>query len=436
MDTLNFTHSLLYISYHPSSINRKQFKKRKELSSKKLLALLIILTIFIATTILSGLSQLADNIIIGNSGTIIAISPLHIEGKYVKDIFGNTIVLRGINKHGFEDQSTGVWQRPDSSITTAWEPETIKANLDAIKTWGINLLRIHTAINLWKYDVDGFRQKIKDLLTWAGERGIYVIYDCYSVVDYFSEGHQADPLPYPPYNSRPDVIGSEREFVEFWVSIANELKDYPNVLFELWNEPHIKEGYTWEEMREGWKNVTQWCINAIRATGAENIIVASWSWGIWVNLDYPWESPPSPVRNPAAALDWIVIFNLSDPLGNILYDTHLYRGDFHRSEPEYVNSWTYEDIKSGLHYCWVDYVLNNLSKPIIFGEIGPNMAQTGIELERELAFYNNSLTIFNELGINYAGFWWWQLGQYAHLTGEPNYQPNRAGEVLIKSLQD
>ncbi|MEM2292361.1 MAG: cellulase family glycosylhydrolase [Nitrososphaerota archaeon] len=396
-----------------------------------------IIVIFLSIIVLSTVfSSPRTNVIIINTGTILHISPLFIEGRYIKNIYGNIITLRGINKHGFEDYPAGSWQHPDGHIiTNRWEPEIVKANLDAMKAWGMNAIRIHTAINFWKYNIGNFRQNIKDLITWAGERGMYVIYNCYSVVDYFSEGHQPDPLPYPPYNSRPDVIGSEEEFVNFWVSVANELKDYPNVLFELWNEPHIAQNNTWEEMRNSWKNVTQRCINAIRATGATNIIIASWSWGIWTNLDSPWEQPPTPVRDPAATLDWIMIFNLNDPLGNILYDTHLYRGDIHRSTPSWTNCWTYDDIKLGLQYCWVNYVINNMSKPILFGEIGPNMWHTGIELERELAFYNNTLSILNEYGISYTAFWWWPSGAYAHLKGLPNYQPNQAGEILIRSLQ-
>ncbi|MEM2424389.1 MAG: cellulase family glycosylhydrolase [Candidatus Bathyarchaeia archaeon] len=407
--------------------------ERRKLVGEKFSVLIMILMIL--TTVMVSLTSLTTNVVIRNSGTIVRISPLHVEGRYIKDILGNVVTLRGINKHGFEDYPTGIWQRPDGSITNKWEPETVKANLNAMKTWGINTIRIHTAINFWKYNIGNFRQNIKDLLTWAGERGIYVIYDCYSVVDYFSEGCQPDPLPYPPYNSRPDVIGSEDEFVEFWVSLANELKSYPNVLFELWNEPHIHENYTWAEMRESWKNVTQRCINAIRATGASNIIVASWCWGIWANLNYPWELPPGPVRDPAATLDWVMIFNLSDPLDNILYDTHLYRGDIIRSKPEWVDCWTYDDIKLGLQYCWVEYVLYNITKPLLLGEVGPNMWASGEELERELAFYNNTLKLCKEYEMSFCGFWWWPTGKYAHLTNQPNYQPNRAGEILIKSLQ-
>lgn len=412
------------------------FERGIKLIGRKFPFLIMTLMVLAVTMVSVVSSLLTTNVVIRNSGTITVISPLRVEGRYIKDIFGNIVTLRGINKHGFEDYPTGSWQRLDGSIiSNTWEPETIKANLDAMKAWGMNCVRFHFALNFWKYNVGNFRNNIKDLATWAAERGMYVIIDGYSVVDSFSEGHEPDPLPYPPYNSRPDVIGSEAEFIEFWASVAQDLKGCPNVLFELWNEPHIKEGYTWEGMRDSWQNVTQWCINAIRATGAPNIVIASWSWGIWCNLDYPWEPPPGPVSDPAATLDWIPYFNLSDPLNNIIYDTHLYRGDFIRSEPEWVNCWTYQDIKLGLQYCWLEYILNNINKPILLGETGPNMWNTGEELERELAFYNNTLTILNEYGVNYCGFWWWPTGAYAHLTGQPNFQPNRAGEILIQSLK-
>ena len=34
---------------------------------------------------------------------------IHVEGRLIKDDFGNTVYLRGVKKHGFEDSVNGKW---------------------------------------------------------------------------------------------------------------------------------------------------------------------------------------------------------------------------------------------------------------------------------------------------------------------------------------
>jgi len=402
----------------------------KGLQNTKFHTMILILVIFTGIFSLSlATSLLMNSIIIRNSGAIATISPLHVEGRYIKDSFNNTVVLRGVNQEGFLDSPNGWWNPEGGGYTSGfgvWNPDAVKYNLDGMKSWGCNVLRLHTSIRWWIEDNSSYRQHIRDTTTWAGERGIYVIFEPYCI-----DGGMQYECPWPPYipESQWAIIPDRQAFVDYWASVANELKGLPNVLFEIYNEPHGNA-----TVRDDFFNVTQQCINAIRATGAKHIIIVQWSYGIWCNLDCP---PPA---NPASTMNWVEQYPLNDPIGNIVYSFHNYRGDFHRTLDGRVNAWEYDDIKLGLQYCLVDYVLNNLSKPVICGEIGANMWWTGEELERELAYFNNSLTIYNEWNISYLAWVWTIPAHMRHGLLQNGYPwlppPGRNGEILVNKIAE
>lgn len=413
----------------------------RRLHSTKFYALLIALTV-LAGTLLSmpAISSLMSNVAIRSSGSIATILPLHVEGRYIKNALNQTIVLRGVNQAGMLDHPNGWWNPEGGGYTSGygvWNPDAVKYNLDKMKEWGFNVVRLHTAINWWLDDESNYRQHFKDIITWAGERGIYVIFEPYSVI---YPRHPA--MPFPPYLTPEEetVIPSKQAFVDYWASVANELKAYPNVIFELFNEPHSEtvEGYN---ARDEWFDAAQMSIDSIRVTGANQIIIVQWDYGAWVNLDYPPPSPPEPSpEGTASTLDWVLLYPLNDPLSNIVYSTHNYRGDFHRSVSDPIrNSYTYDDIKLGLQYAWIDYVLNTLNKPVLVGEIGANMWQTGEELERELAYFNNSLTIYNEWNMSYLAWVWTIPAHMRHglLQSDQPWcpPPNEVGQILIARIR-
>jgi hypothetical protein len=365
------------------------------------------------------------------------VSKLHAEGRYIKDSLGRTIILRGVNQAGFHDSPNGWWNPEGGGYLSGlgvWDPDAVKYNLDGMKSWGCNVLRLHTRIAWWIDDTSNYRQHIKDTITWAGERGIYVIFEPYSI----STG-ASTPLPWAPYaTDQSDVayMPNSAAFIDYWTSVANELNGFPNVIFEIYNEPHsapINEFFT----------VAQSWIYAVRATGANQLVIVQWDYGIWANLGFPWETPPDKCRYDGPTMDWVYYHPLNDPLGNIVYSFHNYRGDFHNTVPETeprVNVWEYDDIKTALQSCWVEYVLNVLNKPVICGEIGANMWWTGEELQHELAYLNNSLTIYNEWNMSYLAWIWTIPAHMKHGLLQNDYvwlpPPNEAGEILIDSISE
>lgn len=91
--------------------------------------------------------------------------------------------------------------------------------------------------------------------------------------------------------------------------LANEYKNNPYVWFDMYNEPKTD--------KTSWTNAFQTIINTIRATGNNNIIVASGNyWGQDANN---WEC-----KNISDANSAILTSTLSDPAGNLVYSIHTY----------------------------------------------------------------------------------------------------------------
>jgi len=361
------------------------------------------------------------------------VSKLHVDGRYIKDSLGSTIILRGVNHAGFHDSPNGWWNPEDGGYTSGfgvWNSDAVKYNLDNMKFWGCNVIRLHTRIAWWLNDESNYRQHIKDVITWAGERSVYVIFEPYSVS---TEIHY--PLPWAPHATEPDdqaMMPNSSAFLDYWTSVANELKDFPNVIFEIFNEPHGDNG-----VRDEFFYVTQQWVDMMRTIGVEQLLIVQWDYGIWCNLAYP---PPDP-HNPdgwATTMFWVEEYPLNDSIGNIVYSFHNYRGDFHKSVPEWVNIWEYDDIKQALQTCLVEYVLYTLNKPIICGEIGANMWWIGEELQRELAYFNNSLTIYNEWNMSYLAWVWTVPAHMQHGLLQNGYAwlppPTPSGQILIDSI--
>ncbi|MEM7818743.1 MAG: cellulase family glycosylhydrolase [Candidatus Aenigmatarchaeota archaeon] len=378
------------------------------------------------------------------------VSKLHVEGKYLKDEEGNIIFLRGVNQPGFTDSPTGFWRCEGCGIWSGlcpWNASAVMDNLKVMKAWGTNAIRGHQTIRYWldneiihyesKCNVtQPYRENVKDVIEMAAEMGMYYIFDAYNLKGYGEEGSTQDRMPFPPYTNNTDVIPNEDAFVEYWRSVASELKNYPNVIFEIYNEPvGIPEKTTQEAMTD-WHRVWQKVINAIRSTGATQPIIIQWGYGIWVNLDY--------YTSPHGDLQWVENYTFNDPLNNLIYSTHIYRdgGFCHRSSSvpsSERNRWQYDEIKLCLNYTLVDYVVNKLNKPLFIGEIGANMWYSGVDLERELAYLNNTLSIMNDWGIGYTVWVWTVPAHMRHGILENGIwipPPNDAGMVLIKKIAE
>ncbi|MHA1833158.1 MAG: glycoside hydrolase family 5 protein, partial [Candidatus Baldrarchaeia archaeon] len=346
-----------------------------------------------------------------------------------------------------------------------WSDANVKAELDAMKSWGVNCIRCHFSVELWKYDVGpdnghpaspycsiSAREAMKRLAQFAAEKGMYVIYDAYTVKCYWTGGDQ-DPLPFPPYQTSPNasaIIANVSEFVDFWRSVASELKSYPNVIFEIWNEPHNRQSVsnrTHEEAFMDWMNAWNLCVEAIREEGATQPVIFQWAMGVYCNL-YEDQSTGEIYAGGGTTgslrlQHWLenAIGNLTDPLNNIIYSTHVYRVyggtglyQFESRDKYGYRGWPYEHVKTAFEYMGFKWVGDTLNKPLLIGEVGCDLAFTDEEYVREIAAWNNTLSIFNEWGIHYVAFWWRDIGIYKLHNGPPNFIPTESGEILMAAL--
>ncbi len=316
---------------------------------------------------------------------------LHVEGRTIKDANGNTVILKGVNAGGFGDTASG-W------FTTSWSETTVRNNLAAMKSWGINCVRIMGTARWWlensRENLQGsdvcsisHRDAIKRTIEIAQEYGFYVIFTFWSLdtVGPRSPGIQ-DYLPYPPRASAQNynTIRSTADFVELWAgnsatsqflarfrnvdtsgtppttsthvhnngvapqSVSEALQNYTNVIYELYNEPSGDNS--------GWSTVTQQCVDAIRARGDNHPIM--------VQCGYCMSFYGGP--------NWFdTMYNKLAGRTNIIYSSHIYRSD-----GSFVgNPYTYNDVYAQMmttpapNGFGCGYVLSK-NVPILIGEVG------------------------------------------------------------------
>jgi len=397
------------------------FKK----SADKLACLLILVIIFSNLPLMTAFSM--TNLTIRSSGTISygytnGTRPLHVDGRYIKDAYGNIVYLRGVNKHGFEDDPEGNW---GGFGYTNWD--NVAMQLDTMRSWGINVLREINTIQWWientpadtSQGVMTHREVVKRIIEMAAERGIYYMYTPWCVTS--SEAQVQ--LPFPPYTSATNVIPNEQAFVDYWVSVATELGVYDNVIYDLWNEPtgDINDWY------RVWQNV----INAIRGLGDQHVIIVQYYDSVYWNLD----------NMNGETLSWVQDYPFTGT--NLLYSTHTYRdnGSFGQkaSEPSGL-AYTYADVKLAFQSELINWVGETMNKPLIIGEIGCNMwyGDGTIEQQAELTGFENALTIFNEWNISYAAWEWWS-GVVSELISNPwesPITPTQSGQILKDAIAD
>jgi hypothetical protein len=222
-----------------------------------------------------------------------------------------------------------------------------------------------------------------------------------------------------------DVFPDIASFVEFWRMIANLLKNYPNVIFEFWNEPTRSGGLTEEEAKLEWFSFVQQAVNALRETGANQLILVQWGYGV---AYYP--SQPGTY----SIISWVNKYfsGLSDPAGNLVVSTHCYRCyDGFGRWPDGHRGYTVEELTEAFTD---EFLPVAETYPLIIGEIGANLAAS--DYNNEITAFRNAFDILGKKDVHYLAFWWFPSGARALLAGgQPNYQPTDAGLQLIQAIQ-
>jgi len=187
---------------------------------------------------------------------------LRVEGTQLVNEKGNPIVLRGVS-FGWHS----LWPRFYNKKAVKW----LK------KDWNCNVVRAAMGIehgdNNYLENPSFSKEKIKAIIDGAIKEDIYVIIDWHS--------HNVNL----------------EEAKAFFNEISNEYGKYPNIIYEIFNEPDHE---TWEEV----KAYSEEVIRIIRSNDSDNIIlVGSPKWDQDVHL---------PAANPIVGYD------------NLMYTMHFY----------------------------------------------------------------------------------------------------------------
>ena len=384
--------------------------------SKRVLIATLIATFLVISNYTIVLSQALDTVTISSSGSIGFISPLHTEGRYIKNSNNNVVVLRGFQKHGFEDEPEGKFYDANlNSYGNIFNEAVVRQNFQAMKSWGGNEVRLFFRADFWTNNPTGvtgthFKDCIKRVIEIAAEEGIYVVLCGFSIYN----GAGWHDLP---WNN--GFFSTIQGFANFWKGIASELKGYPNVLFELWNEVT--------------GNQNEWCegvnatIRAIREV-ANQIIIVQYNWDVWVRYNQ---------HAGSYGLDsWV-----TDPRiqgSNIVFSTHMYqdaRGIWKEDDVESF-LWEYNDVKQAFIEESVQWLLNDFQKPLYIGEYGPWAVEPGMPKDNVWVSSENGLKILNEWGVSYNVMWWWPSnpsdGDYALYSS--NFSPTSWGQIVQRVL--
>jgi aryl-phospho-beta-D-glucosidase BglC (GH1 family) len=226
-----------------------------------------------------------------------------VSGTEIIDASGNQLVLRGAQiASAFNDFST--WKdnynhlsNMNGIITSKLNP-TVFYQMSAV--WHMNALRLPTSNWIYsnKHDQILYLNLLDQVVQQANQAGLYVILDLHDDVQSGS-----------PYGSGASV--PKPETIDYWKAIATHYINNTQVMFDVFNEPQYPDASTW---LNGGGTITgstgktapivgmQAIVNAIRATGAQQIIIVG---GIEVVVC---SNPPLTVIDP-----------------NIVYTRHAYR---------------------------------------------------------------------------------------------------------------
>jgi endoglucanase len=199
--------------------------------------------------------------------------PLRVSGNRLLDSAGNQVVLRGIDASGLE--SSG-------------DPENLTEDTVAqFKAWGANVVRVDLGEQLWlsnscAYD-PSYAAAVDQVVDWITSLGMVALLDLHSNNAADLDPSSSGTCPEAGQQLMADDPGS----LQFWSDVARRYADNPLVAFDLYNEPHDISGRTWlDGGRVGTGSTAfhaagmQQLYDAVRATGARNVVVVSGNgWG-------------------------------------------------------------------------------------------------------------------------------------------------------------
>ena len=395
--------SMLLVLFIPLWLASMLTRTKKFLSKKGI----IVLMLFLIANIVLNTGQFLQSIKL--AGATDANQELHTDGRWIKNTNGDVVLLRGLWKAEFADSCVGWWT---SGGFLNWSETNVRSDMQILRdVYKVNVFNTFIWGDWWienkSVTLSGattdqnYRFALKETARLAAEYDLYFqirLYGC-NQADGRIEG-----LPFQPTTS-----WTVADFANFWGSVANEMKDYPNVIFTLFDEP--------TDYQTEWFYGSVQAINAIRSTGAQNLIVVHFGYCgdcMWIE-------------------DWV---QQDLPTQNIVFSNHIYR--FHGTyayNPNAPTDYPYilnflTNAPSGSTYTGAGYgyITETYDVPIWASAVG---AYNGATNGAEYTAFNNTLFALNELELSYCAYQWFRTDTVWTIGYET---PNRVGQALIDAI--
>ncbi|OKH21128.1 glycoside hydrolase family 5 protein [Chroogloeocystis siderophila] len=290
---------------------------------KKYLALFLLSYLFIIGTIF---------IWFDTKSSAVSSNWLHVDGIHIKDIHNNKVVLRGVSLPDLAhyDFRGKIGKSP---------VELIDLLTDHKQGWYSTVVRL-PVYPIWKLGYNSnpkryYDNYIKPAVDKCVERKIYCIIDW----------HYID-----------DPTNLDAETRTFWADIAPKYKNYPNVLFEVFNENSTDMSWA------TWKNIVQPWIDLIRSYAPNNLILV----GAPHYAQHLYDAPSNPIKGK-----------------NIVYVGHIYPG----LDQKLWDKWIF-DVADKIPLFITEWGFRNGADYPTSGTV----TSFGIPLKKKLEKYNLSWT--------------------------------------------
>jgi hypothetical protein len=198
-----------------------------------------------------------------------AASPLavHVQNNHLVDANGNFLRLYGVDRSGSEYMcvsGAGVFDGPVDAAAIAaiadWRVNAVRVPLNEDCWLGINLSNPYVGVP--------YQNAILAFVQALNNAGMYVILDL----------HWNAPGTYIANQQQP--MADLDHAPTFWTSVANAFKEFPGVIFDLYNEPYVGSWQCWQSGCSVTTSDGTWptagmttLVNVVRATGATQPIM-------------------------------------------------------------------------------------------------------------------------------------------------------------------
>ncbi|HET9920374.1 MAG TPA: glycoside hydrolase family 5 protein [Ktedonobacteraceae bacterium] len=193
----------------------------------------------------------------------------HVQGNRIVDSSGRPVILRGAQIEGvFNVAQPG----PTDLLATNDFASTVKV---MGQQWHMNALRLPTCNWLWQANPTSYMSRLQTAVQQANAAGLYVVIEAH-------DDHRCNP----PYNAQDPVHLPRPQLKAYWQAVANTFKNNPMVIFDVYNEPALRnvnrDQYTAQDwqlwLNGGQQNGEtftgmQELVDAVRSTGAQQIIM-------------------------------------------------------------------------------------------------------------------------------------------------------------------